>query len=75
MMYPRLTLLRQFLLRDGAIFISMDDNEIAPLKFLMDEVFGQRNFLAQIVVEANRRGQTYEQNSKDARIRRMLCRF
>ncbi len=64
MMYPRLMLLKQFLRRDGAIFVSLDNNEIAPLKFLMDEVFGQRNFLAQIVVEANRRGQTYKQIAK-----------
>jgi adenine-specific DNA-methyltransferase len=43
MMYPRLTLLRKFLREDGAIFISIDDNEIANLRCLTDEVFGPRN--------------------------------
>ena len=44
-MYPRLVLLRQFLRGDGAIFVSIDDNEVANLRLLMDEVFGSRNFL------------------------------
>ena len=46
MMYPRLVLLRQFLREDGAIFISIDDNEVATLRLLMDEIFGARNFVA-----------------------------
>jgi adenine-specific DNA-methyltransferase len=45
MMYPRLAVLRQFLREDGAIFISLDDNEIGPLRLLMDEVFGAGNFI------------------------------
>jgi DNA modification methylase len=45
MMYPRLVLLRQFLCEDGAIFVSIDDNEVATLRLLMDEVFGVRNFI------------------------------
>ncbi len=49
MMYPRLVLLRQFLREDGAIFISIDDNEVASLRLLMDEVFGRRCFVANIV--------------------------
>ncbi|WP_394752116.1 site-specific DNA-methyltransferase [Crenothrix sp.] len=48
MMYPRLVLLREFLSADGAIFVSIDDNEVASLKFLMDEIFGRTNFVAQI---------------------------
>ena len=44
-MYPRLVLLKQFLRDDGAIFVSIDDNEAAHLRSLMDEVFGQSNFL------------------------------
>jgi adenine-specific DNA-methyltransferase len=43
MMYPRLSLLKQFLSADGAIFISIDDNELANLKLLADEVFGPRS--------------------------------
>lgn len=49
MMYPRLTLLREFLTEDGAIFISIDDNEIHSLRMLLDEVFGVRNFVAAII--------------------------
>jgi len=49
MMYPRLVLLKQFLSQDGAIFISIDDNEVASLRLLMDEIFGKNRFLANIV--------------------------
>ena len=45
MMYPRLVLLRQFLREDGAIFVSIDDNEVAALRLMMDEIFGAGNFL------------------------------
>jgi site-specific DNA-methyltransferase (adenine-specific)/adenine-specific DNA-methyltransferase len=48
MMYPRLVLLKQFLREDGAIFVSIDDNEVASLRFLMDEIFGRGNFISQI---------------------------
>lgn len=46
MMYPRLMLLKQFLREDGAIFVSIDDNEVANLRLLMDEIFGQLNHVA-----------------------------
>ena len=46
MMYPRLVLLKQFLREDGAIFVSIDDNEVASLRLLMDEIFGAKNFVA-----------------------------
>lgn len=52
MMYPRLALLKRFLREDGAIFVSIDDNEVAMLRLLMDEVFGARNFIAQLVWKA-----------------------
>ena len=45
MMYPRLSLLQQLLKEDGAIFISIDDNELANLKLICDEIFGARNFV------------------------------
>jgi len=48
MMYPRLVLLRQFLREDGVIFISIDDNEAATLRLLMDEVWGAANFVTSI---------------------------
>ena len=53
MMYPRLVLLKQFLREDGAIFVSIDDNEVATLRLLMDEIFGQRNFIETIIWEKN----------------------
>ena len=46
MMLPRLKLLRELLRQDGAIFISIDDNEVHNLRCLMDEVFGEENFVA-----------------------------
>lgn len=49
MMYPRLALLKQFLAEDGAIFVSIDDNEVASLRLMMDEIFGKRNFVANII--------------------------
>ncbi len=49
MMYPRLVLLRQFLKDEGAIFISIDDNEISHLHNLMQEIFGNGNFVANII--------------------------
>lgn len=47
MMYPRLALLQKLLKEDGAIFISIDDNEQATLKLLCDEIFGANNFIGQ----------------------------
>lgn len=48
-MYPRLQLARDLLSEDGAIFISIDDNEQANLKLLCDEVFGEDNAIGTIV--------------------------
>ena len=56
MMYPRLELLREFLSDDGAIFISIDDNEQAHLKLICDEIFGANNFVAQLVWEKKKKG-------------------
>ncbi len=49
MMYPRLALLRQFLREDGSIFISLDDNEVQSLRYVMDEIFGASNFVATVL--------------------------
>ena len=48
MMYPRLQLLKELLRDDGAIFVSIDDNEVHHLRMLMDEIFGEENFVATI---------------------------
>lgn len=49
MMYPRLFLARNLLRDDGTIFISIDDNEVHNLRLLMNEIFGEENFLASII--------------------------
>ena len=43
MMWPRLQLLKELLAEDGAIFVSIDDNEVHRLRAVMDEVFGEEN--------------------------------
>lgn len=48
-MYPRLYIARQLLKDDGVIFVSIDDNEVAQLRLLMDEVFGEDNFVSQLI--------------------------
>jgi len=49
MMYPRLILARQLLREDGVIFVSIDDNEVYNLRLMMNEVFGEENFTAQMI--------------------------
>ncbi|GBR76495.1 adenine-specific DNA-methyltransferase [Candidatus Termititenax persephonae] len=49
MMYPRLYLARNLLREDGVIFVSIDDNEAGNLRLLLDEVFGEENFVAQFI--------------------------
>jgi len=56
MMYPRLKLLKELLSDDGVIFISIDDNEQANLKLIMDDIFGEKNFITQITREAIKGG-------------------
>lgn len=51
MMYPRLKLARNLLKDDGVIFISIDDNEVANLRKLCDEIFGEKNFIRNVIWE------------------------
>ncbi len=53
MMYPRLKLARNLLRDDGVIFISIDDNEVHNLRKIMDEIFGEENFVNNIIWIAN----------------------
>jgi adenine-specific DNA-methyltransferase len=48
-MYPRLKIAQRLLKNDGVIFVSIDDNEQANLKLLMDDVFGESNFVGDII--------------------------
>jgi len=49
MMYPRLFIARNLLREDGVIFVSIDDNEVHNLRMIMNEIFGEENFVAEIV--------------------------
>ncbi len=49
MMYPRLKLARNLLSDEGSIFISIDDNEVAHLRKVLDEIFGESNFIANAI--------------------------
>ncbi len=55
-MYPRLLLARDLLSDDGVIFISIDDNEVANLKLLCDEIFGEENFVGEIIRQTRKGG-------------------
>ena len=65
-MYPRLNLLQKLLAEDGVIFISIDDNAQMLLRMICDEIFGARNFLAQMVWQ--------KRTSPDARRKGPACR-
>lgn len=61
MMYPRLRLARELLTDDGVIFISIDDNEESNLQNICNEVFGENNFIAKVLVKINPRGRNLDQ--------------
>lgn len=56
MMYPRLNLLKDFLKPEGAIAVSIDENEISSLLMLMDEIFGRQNRVGTIVWQKGKKG-------------------
>ena len=60
--YPRLYIARELLRDDGVIFISIDDNEQAQLKILCDEIFGEENFVANLIWQKKKGG---SQDSQD----------
>ena len=62
MMWPRLHLLKELLSEDGAIFVSIDDNELHHLRMTMDEIFGEENFFA---ILTRRSMHTVRNSSKD----------
>lgn len=53
MMYPRLKLARNLLTSDGALFVSIDDHEVANLRLVLDSVFGESNFIENYMWESN----------------------
>ena len=62
MMWPRLNLLRELLREDGAIFISINDNELNNLRAIMNEVFGEDNFVGRITTINNLKGRNDKKN-------------
>lgn len=60
MMYPRLKLARNLLTEDGIIAVSIDENEAAHLRKLLDEVFGESRFLGQLAIQNNPRGRAQD---------------
>lgn len=61
-MAKRIQLAKNLLKDSGVIFISIDDNEASNLKLLCDEIFGEKNFIAQLVVQLNPRGRTLDKH-------------
>ncbi len=64
-MYPRLYIAKQLLKEDGIIFVSIDDNEVAQLRLLMDEIFGEENFVAELPRITKKAGKTTDSISKN----------
>lgn len=64
MIYPRLRLAKDLLAEDGVIFISIDDNEDSNLAKVCDEIFSEENQLSKVIVQSNKRGQTYREIAK-----------
>lgn len=62
MIYPRLRIAKDLLTDDGVIFISIDDNEVDNLKKITSEVFGENNFVAQLVWEKKKKGAFLSKN-------------
>lgn len=62
MIYPRLWLSRNLLKDDGVIFVSIDDDEVHNLRKVMDEIYGEENFVGQLVWEKKKKG-TFLSNS------------
>ena len=56
MMYPRLFLAKNLLRDDGVIFVHIDDNEVHNLRLMMNEIFGEENFICQVINRSNPRG-------------------
>ncbi|MBU3966088.1 MAG: site-specific DNA-methyltransferase, partial [Euryarchaeota archaeon] len=65
MMYPRLFLARNLLKEDGVIFVSIDDNEVHNLWLLMNEVFGEENFVANFPRVTKKAGKTTDTIAKN----------
>lgn len=73
MMYPRLKLARNLLRDDGVIFISIDDTEVANLRKLCDEIFGEENFMACFVWQRRKMADSRNENRVSTDHEYTLC--
>lgn len=64
-MYPRLYIAKRLLTDNGVIFISIDDNEVAQLRLLCDEIFGEENFVAEFPRITKKAGKTTDLVAKN----------
>ena len=64
MMYPRLTLAREIIRKDGFLFMSIDENEVTNARLMLDEIFGAECFHSIVIVQSNKRGHTYDEIAK-----------
>lgn len=64
-LYPRLYIAKQLLKDEGVIFVSIDDNEVAQLRMLMDEIFGEENFVAEFPRITKKAGKTTDLIAKN----------
>jgi len=62
MMYPRIFLARNLLRKDGVIFVSIDEHEVHDLRLMMNEIFGEENFVAAISVLCNPKGRSQDKH-------------
>lgn len=58
-LYPRLYIAKQLLKDEGVIFVSIDDNEVTQLRFLMDEIFGEENFIGAFIIKSTPNARDY----------------
>jgi adenine-specific DNA-methyltransferase len=74
-MYPRLYIARELLKDKGAIFISIDDNEVGQLKLLCNEIFGEENFVGNIAWESKTKSQNTRTsfNKLQPKVEHILC--
>lgn len=73
MMYSRLLLARQLLKDDGVVFVSIDDNEVHNLRRLMDEVFGEEQFIAQLIWKSRQNIDNRTQNGASIDHEYVIC--
>lgn len=73
MMYPRLKLARDLLTDDGVIFINIDDNEVENLKKCCNEIFGEKNVIAQLVWEKKKKGAFLNKNYTNMKEYILVC--